>query len=138
MKYSQIRSMDISNGEGVGVALFVQGCHFHCNNCFKPYIQRVSILGGEPLENCNIPYLKRLLFKIPSDKAVWIYSGFTWEEILEVREKERLIVLCDVLVDGRYIHELRDVNLKFRGSSNQRIIDVKKSLESGDVILWDI
>ena len=79
-----------------------------------------------------------MLFKIPSDKAVWIYSGFTWEEILEVREKERLIVLCDVLVDGRYIHELRDVNLKFRGSSNQRIIDVKKSLESGDVILWDI
>ena len=104
----------------------------------QPYIQRVSILGGEPLENCNIPYLKRLLFKIPSDKAVWIYSGFTWEEILEVREKERLVILCDVLVDGRYIHELRDINLKFRGSNNQRIIDVKKSLESGDVILWDI
>ena len=70
--------------------------------------------------------------------TVWIYSGFTWEEILEVREKERLVILCDVLVDGRYIHELRDINLKFRGSNNQRIIDVKKSLESGDVILWDI
>lgn len=162
MRYSQIRSMDISNGEGVGVALFVQGCHFHCKNCFnqdtwdfnggkewtakteeeflelvnKPYIQRVSILGGEPLEKCNIPYLKRLLFKIPSDKTVWIYSGFTWEEILEVREKERLVILCDVLVDERYIHELRDANLKFRGSSNQRIIDVKKSLESGEVVLW--
>ena len=162
MRYSQIRSMDISNGEGVGVALFVQGCHFHCKNCFnqdtwdfnggkewtdktekeflelvnKPYIQRVSILGGEPLENCNIPYLKRLLFKIHPNKTVWLYSGFTWEEISEVRERERLIVLCDVLVDGRYIHELKDMNLEFRGSSNQRIIDVKKSLESGEVILW--
>lgn len=164
MKYSQIRSMDISNGEGIGVALFVQGCHFHCNNCFnsekwdfnggkewtdkteeeflelinKPYIQRVSILGGEPLENCNISYLKNLLFKIPPNKTVWLYSGFTWEEISEVRERERLVILCDVLVDGRYIHELRDINLKFRGSSNQRIIDVKKSLESGEVVLWDI
>ena len=162
MRYSQIRSMDISNGEGVGVALFVQGCHFHCKNCFnqdtwdfnggkewtdktekeflelvnKPYIHRVSILGGEPLENCNIPYLKRLLFKIHPNKTVWLYSGFTWEEISEVRERERLIVLCDVLVDGRYIHELKDMNLEFRGSSNQRIIDVKKSLESGEVILW--
>lgn len=164
MRYAKIRSMDISNGEGVGVALFVQGCHFYCNNCFnseiwdfnggkewtdkteeeflelvnKPYIQRVSILGGEPLENCNISYLKNLLFKIPPNKTVWLYSGFTWEEISEVRERERLVILCDVLVDGRYIHELRDMNLKFRGSSNQRIIDVKKSLESGEVVLWGI
>ena len=154
MRYAKIRSMDISNGEGVGVALFVQGCHFHCNNCFnseiwdfnggkewtdkteeeflelvnKPYIQRVSILGGEPLENCNISYLKNLLFKIPPNKTVWLYSGFTWEEISEVRERERLVILC----------ELRDMNLKFRGSSNQRIIDVKKSLESGEVVLWGI
>lgn len=164
MRYAKIRSMDISNGEGVGVALFLQGCHFRCNNCFnsetwdfdggkewtdeteeeflelvnKPYIQRISILGGEPLENRNISYLKNLLFKIPPNKTVWLYSGFTWEEISEVREKERLVILCDVLVDGRYIHELRDMNLKFRGSSNQRIIDVKKSLESGEVVLWDI
>lgn len=164
MKYSQIRSMDISNGEGIGVALFVQGCHFHCNNCFnsetwdfnggkewtykteeefldlanKPYIQRVSILGGEPLEDCNFSYLKNLLFKIPPNKNVWLYSGFTWEEILESRKKERIIELCDVLVDGKYIHKLRDMNLKFRGSSNQRIIDVQESLETGEVILWDI
>ena len=93
-------------------------------------------MGGEPLENCNISYLKNLLFKIPPNKTVWLYSGFTWEEISEVRERERLVILCDVLVDGRYIHELRDMNLKFRGSSNQRIIDVQKSLRERKVILW--
>lgn len=161
MRYSQIRSMDISNGEGVGVALFVQGCHFHCKGCFnadtwdfkggkewtdkteeeflelvkKPYIQRVSILGGEPLENCNIPYLKSLLLKIPSDKTIWLYSGFTWEEILAIREKERVAILCNVIVDGRYVHELRDLSLAFRGSRNQRIIDVQKSIREGKVCL---
>ena len=114
MKYSQIRSMDISNGEGVGVALFVQGCHFHCNNCFNS--ETWDFNGGKE------------------------WTDETEEEFLELVNKPYIqrVSILGVLVDGRYIHELRDVNLKFRGSSNQRIIDVKKSLESGDVILWDI
>lgn len=166
MRYSQIRSMDISNGEGVGVALFLQGCHFHCNNCFnsdtwdfnggkewtkgtedkflsfvnEPYISRVSILGGEPLEDRWLPELKSLLIKIPSRKKIWLYSGFTWGEIFDKgnRERQEVVSLCHVFVDGRYIHESRDMNLRFRGSSNQRIIDVQKSLSKGEVILWDI
>lgn len=163
MRYSKIHKLDVSNGSGIGVALFVQGCHFHCKNCFnketwnfdkgkewtpeieneflnlinRPYITRVTLLGGEPLET---PYQIYLLINkikdIREDVKIWIYSGFTYEEILLGRERTKAILNADILVDGRYIDKLKDISLKFRGSSNQRIIDVKKSLMQGKVVLY--
>lgn len=147
MRYAQIRRMDISNGEGIGVSLFVQGCHFACKNCFnqetwdfnggkeftldkelyllslctKPYIKRLSILGGEPLTPENIDTVTNIskLFKgqFPN-KKLWIWTGYTFEDY--VKDKE-ITKYADVIVDGRFVDELKDLNLKFRGSSNQRI-----------------
>lgn len=153
MRYASIRSFDISNGEGIGVALFTQGCNFHCKNCFnqetwdldggkewtcetedkiiellnRPGITRLSILGGEPLLDRNIDDLKRLFCRVKStydDKiSIWLYSGFTYEVIQ--KGLPDLLEYVDVLVDGLYVDELRDLKLYFRGSSNQRVINVK-------------
>lgn len=146
MRYASIRDMDISNGRGIGVALFVQGCHFHCKNCFnqttwnfqegKPwtneienkffylvsrtYIERVSFLGGEPLADENYDTIVRLAKSIDNKKK-WCYTGYTLEE-LKANGKEEILKYIDVLVDGRYVDELRDLNLEFSGSSNQRIL----------------
>lgn len=178
MRYAQIREMDISNGEGIGISLFVQGCHFHCKNCFnqetwdfnggmewttdiadhfikladKPYIRRISILGGEPLAKSNISSIYHLLHKIKmrygADKSIWVYSGYLWEEIyckgLENKDipllgvQRQVISMSDVFVDGQYVDKLKDHTLKFCGSSNQRVIDVQASLSSGGrVVLWN-
>ena len=170
MRYASMRNLDISNGEKIGVSLFVQGCHFHCNNCFnsetwdfeggyswteksikdflnlvnRSYIKRVSILGGEPLTSRNVEEIFHLISTIRNlfpTKTIWLYTGFTWEQIInptnsdDILRKE-IVSQCDVVVDGEYIDELRDITLKWRGSSNQRVIDVKKSIEKGEVILW--
>lgn len=170
MRYASMRNLDISNGENIGVSLFVQGCHFHCNNCFnsetwdfeggyswteksikdflnlvnRSYIKRVSILGGEPLTSRNVEEIFHLISTIRNlfpTKTIWLYTGFTWEQIInptnsdDILRKE-IVSQCDVVVDGEYIDELRDITLKWRGSSNQRVIDVKKSIEKGEVILW--
>lgn len=184
MRYNQIRECDIANGEGIGVALFVQGCRFHCQNCFnhdtwdfnggkewtqetedklielanRPYIKRLSILGGEPLADENLDGVLhlvnrfRLLFP---NKSIWLYSGYTWEECQPFSEegllkgsnfapnlqkilykRQQIITLCDVMVDGRYIDSQRDITLKWRGSKNQRVIDCQQSLKKGEIILW--
>lgn len=158
MRYSQIRRLDISNGEGVGVALFTQGCHFHCKNCFnkstwdfnggkeftkevedyfyklvdRPHISRVTILGGEPLADENLETIDRLVANI--NKKIWVYTGNTFETLISSDKYKSILNNIDILVDGRYVDELKDLNLKFRGSSNQRIIDVKKSLKAGAVV----
>lgn len=149
MRYALMRKMDISNGAFVGVSLFVQGCHFHCKNCFneetwdfkgghewtqetkerflelinKPYIKRISILGGEPLANENVEdvvdLMKTIVQKYP-DKDIWVYSGYTMEAIKK-RGLDDVLKYADVIVDGQYVDELRDIRLKWRGSSNQRI-----------------
>lgn len=176
MRYAQIRELDISNGEGVGIALFVQGCHFHCKNCFnsetwdfsggkkwtskvkenflnlidRPYIKRVSILGGEPLADENVKEILQLIsdirHKYKNTKEIWLYSGYTWEECNSKDKRSscclsflRQLVLSyiDVFIDGRYADELQDTTLQFRGSSNQRIIDVQKSLSKREIILWN-
>ena len=179
MNYSQIRSMDISNGEGIGVALFVQGCNFHCKNCFnqdtwdfnggtkftketketflklmkKPYITRVSFLGGECLADKNLEGIYDLVKdvkKMHPNKKLWMHTGYNWERIfcpivtcdfnperdrlIELRQE--IVKMLDVLVDGRYIHELKDMNLKFRGSKNQRVIDVQESLKRDKIVLY--
>ena len=161
MKYAQIREMDVTNGSGIGVALFTQGCPYHCKNCFNPetwdfdkgidwtketenniiellkpeYITRLSILGGEPLVERNIAPLTALLKRVKGvypDKQVWLYTGGDFE-VLEGLYEE-IFQYIDILIDGRYIDDLRDYKLKWRGSSNQRIIDVQASLKSGDAI----
>lgn len=163
MKYTQIRDMDISNGEGIGIALFTQGCPYHCKNCFNPetwdfesgkdwnqetenliielmkpdYITRLTILGGEPLIERNIEPLTSLLIRVKEnypDKKVWLYTGGNFE--FESTRCDNLIKHTDIVVDGRYIDELKDYKLKFRGSSNQRVIDVQKSLENSETILY--
>lgn len=180
MRYAQIRSMDISNGEGVGVSLFVQGCPFHCKNCFnsetwdfnggkewteetkdkfmklidRPYIKRVSFLGGECLAENNLDEVLKLVQEIRNsfpEKTIWLYTGYTWEQLVYSRmpqgiEKEKeflywnqrneIISLCDILVDGEYIDEQRDITLKWRGSKNQRVIDVKQSLAQNKIVLY--
>lgn len=161
MKYAQIREMDVTNGNGIGVALFTQGCPYHCKNCFNPetwdfnkgtdwtketenkiiellkpeYITRLTILGGEPLIERNIEPLTALLKRVKDiypDKQVWLYTGGDFE-VLEGLYEE-IFQYIDILIDGRYIDDLRDYKLKWRGSSNQRIIDVQASLKSGYVI----
>lgn len=175
--YASIRNLDISNGEGVGVALFVQGCHFHCYNCFnidtwdfnggkewtletedklvelasRPYIKRLSILGGEPLadENLNgvLHLVDRFRLSFPN-KTIWLYSGYRFDdEECWVKPKndisniyrlmrQEIIKNIDVMVDGRYIDSQRDITLKWRGSKNQRVIDCQQSLKKGEIILW--
>ena len=159
MRYASIRDMDISNGNGIGVALFTQGCHFHCKNCFnkstwdfnggkeftketcdkfmklvnRPFIKRVSILGGEPLAKENVDDVCNVLKQI-KDKQIWVYTGYTFETVKNLE----VMKYIDYLVDGQYIDELRDLKLKFRGSSNQRIIDVQKSLKESKVVLYEV
>lgn len=164
MKYAQIREMDVTNGNGIGVALFTQGCPYHCKNCFNPetwdfnkgtdwtketenkiiellkpeYITRLTILGGEPLIERNIEPLTALLKRVKNvypNKQVWLYTGGDFE-VLEGLYEE-IFQYIDILIDGRYIDDLRDYKLKWRGSSNQRIIDVQKSLKEGGIILYE-
>ena len=161
MKYNLIRKMDIANGPGVRVSVFMQGCEFHCKNCFNPdtwdfnkgkeftdeiiehildlckedYITGLSILGGEPMHPRNIEgttkLSKRFKEKYP-EKNIWVWSGFLFEQL---KEKE-VLKYIDVLVDGQYIDEAHDPTLKWRGSSNQRVIDVKNSLKQDKIVLF--
>lgn len=159
MRYASIRDLDISNGNDIGVALFTQGCHFHCKNCFnkstwdfdggkeftketcdkfmklvnRPFIKRVSILGGEPLAKENVDDVCNVLKQI-KNKTIWVYTGHTFETV----KNYDIMKYIDYLVDGQYVDELRDLRLKFRGSSNQRIIDVQKSLKENKVILYEV
>lgn len=166
MRYASIRNLDISNGEGIGVALFVQGCPFHCYNCFNPqtwdfnsgeewtddirndflniiqqceYSDRVTIIGGEPLCKQNRFEVGVLVSDIKTQfpqKIIWLYTGYTWEELIGDVSVLNIIKFVDIIIDGPYKDELRDITLPFRGSSNQRVIDVKKSLKAGEVILY--
>ena len=183
MRYASIRTLDISNGEDIGVSLFVQGCHQHCHNCFnpetwdfnggkewtddvqkqflslvsRPYIKRVTILGGEPLAYENLPEVYDLVDTIKEqypDKKVWLYTGYTlsydfdecgnlvgdftnadigWDNGLL---RNHILRNCDIVVDGEYIDEQRDITLAFRGSRNQRVIDVKKTLKQNQIVLY--
>lgn len=161
MRYNKIRKMDIANGPGVRVSIFEQGCTFNCKNCFNPethdfnggkefnedtihkvldlcdnsYITGLSILGGEPLHPRNIlgttELAKAFKARYPN-KSLWIWSGFLFDR--DLRDKE-VLKYVDVLVDGQYVDDLRNPTLKWRGSSNQRVIDVQKSLKEGTMIL---
>lgn len=151
MRYASLRSMDISDGEGVGISLFVQGCHFHCKNCFnqstwdfnggeeftdsvkekmfdfldKSYVTRMSILGGEPLSPPNIHDVIELCKEIKQrypQKILWLYTGYLKEDINDCG----ILDYIDVLVDGQYEDDKRNLRLQFRGSTNQKIWKKKK------------
>ena len=162
MRYNLIRKMDIANGPGVRVSIFMQGCEFHCKNCFNPdtwafdkgneftdetiehilelanhdHIRGLSILGGEPMHPRNIDGTTKLAKafkeKYP-DKDIWIWSGFLFENL----NKKEVLQYIDVLVDGQYVDEAHDPTLKWRGSSNQRVIDVKKTLKQNKIVLLE-
>ena len=105
----------------------------------QPYVQGLTLLGGEPFINTGIllPLVKRIRKELP-EKDIWSWTGYTWEEMmLETPDKLELLSMIDILVDGRYDKSKRNFMLQFRGSSNQRIIDVQKSLQSGKVVIWD-
>lgn len=164
MNFAQIRKYDVANGPGIRTTIFVTGCTHKCHNCFNeeyqdfdfgdPWtpketdevikdlkldeVKGLTILGGEPFQN-EVDLLQVLRdIKKEVQKDIWIFSGYTYEEILKDDNKKKLLEECDVLVDGRFIEALKDLNLRFKGSSNQRIIDVQKSLESDEVVLFDL
>lgn len=173
MNYSLINKIDISNGPGMRVSLFVSGCDRHCKNCYnkeaqsfdngkpynsetaknilelvaKPHCSGLSILGGEPLDQdsnglIGLIELAQEVHKL--GKNVWLWTGYTWEEIFNYRAPRGSATLCnmkntircallsmvDVVVDGPFIDEQKDLSLRWRGSANQRLIDVEKTLES--------
>lgn len=198
MRYSSMRNLDISNGEGVGVSLFVQGCPFHCKNCFnsdtwdfnggkewteetknkfielinRPYIKRVSFLGGECLAEQNLDEVLKLVKQIRisfPEKIIWLYTGYhvfinypeshrqhkvilstrpnastniIYDDELffkkkeEDRKRSEIISNVDIIVDGEYIDEQKDLTLKWRGSKNQHVIDVKQSLAQNKMVLY--
>lgn len=178
MHYGKIIYCDVANGIGCRTSLFVSGCRHHCKNCFNQitwnfdygdpytedtkehiiksidmqYIQGLTILGGEPFEPENqtavLDLCKTIKERLP-EKTIWIYSGYTFEQITGTDDKFKHIATpesianckeilnnIDVLVDGPFIQDLYDITLRYRGSSNQRIIDVKKTLTEHSVCLY--
>ena len=168
------------NGTGLRVCLWCSGCDHHCKNCQNPitwdpndgakfdikakneifnelskdYISGITLTGGDPLHQKNLESVLDLVNEIRlsyPEKTIWLYSGFTWEQIMYQvvtddfnPERDRLMKMrreivkqCDVLVDGRYEEDKRDVTYHWAGSTNQRVIDVKKTLEQGSVVLWE-
>lgn len=163
MNYAQIRKYDVANGPGIRTTIFVTGCTHNCKECFnkeyqdfnfgdpwtdketemvkdylnQPEVAGLTLLGGEPFQNVEglVPLLK--VIRKSTDKDIWIFSGDTFETIKADEKKFELLKLCDVLVDGPFVNELKDLRLKFRGSSNQRIIKIKDSIEEDKVVLWE-
>lgn len=163
MNYHDITKTSLVNGVGLRTVLWVAGCEHHCKNCQNPitwnpddglpfnsdaevelfsyldknYTDGITFSGGDPLYKSNrstiLRLCKRFRHRYAQSKTIWLYTGYLWEEIKDLP----IMKYLDVLVDGQYIDELRDVNYKWAGSTNQRVIDVPKSLKSGSVVLYE-
>ncbi len=160
MKYHNITKDDMLNGDGLRVVLWVSGCEHHCDECQNPvtwdincgllfdeeaknelftelerdYISGVTLSGGDPLHPQNRGDIERLIVEIRRkfpNKTIWLYTGYEWDDI----KKLSFIDKIDVIVDGKYRRDLRDVNLPWRGSTNQKVIDVRESLALGKIVL---
>lgn len=166
MYYNKIREMDISDGTGIRVSLFVQGCEFHCKGCFNPetwnfesgkefttetldvllklcdkkYIKGLSILGGEPMHPMNretvVDIMRAFKFKFPN-KDIWMWTGYTLENLLAENDDDvkSMLIYLDYLIDGQFVEEKKNLNLKWAGSENQRWIDIQESMKQGHVVL---
>lgn len=159
------KPFNMVDGEGVRCSLYVSGCLFNCPGCYnrvaqnfhygKPYtqqledqiiqdlsqsyVQGLTLLGGEPFLNTQVclKLVRRVRKEFGHKKDIWSWSGYTWEELMqESADKLALLNYLDILVDGRFLEAKKDLTLQFRGSSNQRIIDVPKSLAQKQVIIW--
>ena len=162
MNYAKIRKFDVSNGPGVRATLFVSGCTNNCEGCFNKDLQDfnygelwteeveddfikqvknsnivgVNILGGEPMDQIKDEVLSNLLKRIKEEanKSIWIWSGYLYEDIIANKERNKILSYADVLIDGRFELAKRDISLKYRGSSNQRIIDIVKSRKENKIV----
>lgn len=161
MNYLKIIKSDIANGIGCRVTLWVSGCSIHCTGCHnsqswdkhsgklytpethkqllklldKPYINGLTLTGGHPLEDYNYNTVKDIVKQVKHnlpEKTIWLYTGLKWEDISSLD----IWKYIDIVVDGAYEQDKRDITLAFRGSKNQRIIDVKQSLKNHKIILW--
>lgn len=167
MHYGALKPLDIANGPGVRVSLFVSGCRNHCEGCFQPEtwafdygekwnadalfkllefldhpnVKGLSILGGDPFEPENVKTVSLICLHVRHkypDKTIWVWTGYLYEDLIDGPPSNKLALMSiDVLVDGPFVKDLKDFRLKYRGSSNQRVIDVKKSLAAGEVILYE-
>lgn len=164
MRYADIYYDDVVNGIGIGAVLFVQYCPHHCRGCHNPqtwdknggfifdkstlnslmkyfedvpFADRLTLSGGDPLANLELTnyVVNEFKTKFPN-KKIWIYTGYTYEELIKDKKYEEILKLTDVLVDGRFEIDKRDISLAFRGSSNQRVIDVQESLRQNKVVLF--
>ena len=173
MHYGELKKCDIANGTGVRVTLFVSGCTNHCPDCFqpqtwdfdygkeftgetkaeifaeldKPFVNGLTVLGGEPCEPRNqrelLPLLREIREKYPH-KTIWCFTGFRLDDELltdgsypRCEVTDALLACIDVLVDGRFVRELKDISLQFRGSRNQRVIDMDRTREAGQAVIWE-
>ena len=173
MNFATIKPVDIANGEGVRVTLFVSGCRHGCKSCFNPeawsfeygqpfnqqiidnlleslkpdFISGLTLLGGEPFEPENQKGLLDLVKQVKAaypNKNIWCFTGFLLDYELLGKSRantpymHELLSYIDVLVDGRFVEELKDITLRFRGSRNQRIIDVQKTLQENKIVLYNL
>lgn len=162
MNYAKIRKFDVSNGPGIRTTLFVSGCTNNCEGCFNRELQDfnygdkwtkekedeflsfvknenvvgVNILGGEPMDQVKDKDLHNLLKRIKEEtnKSIWLWSGYIYEDIISNSNKNEILTYVDVLIDGRFQLDKRNISLKYRGSSNQRVIDIVKSKKYNKVV----
>lgn len=164
MRYHNITFPDMNNGDGLRVVLWLSGCSHKCKGCHnpqtwnvnsgipfdeeaekelfdaldKPYISGLTLSGGDPLHENNLQNVLNLVNKIRlllPQKTIWVYTGYTWEQCLEHQIRKEIVTICDVLVDGEYIDSQRDITLKWRGSRNQRVINIQETLAKNKIIL---